>query len=184
MATVKRSNPKAFETLDAKLKELEGVQAKVGWFSSAKYEDGTPVAYVAAIQELGHGPIPPRPYMRPTAKQERGKWGATVANGAKQVLAGKTTVNDVMQKIGSVAEGDVLQAIVDITTPPLSAITIQLRAMKKRNPDLKITGKTVGEAAAIVNDPDYVAPTDVSTKPLNDTGTMIATLTHVVEKTE
>jgi hypothetical protein len=28
-------------------------EAKVGWFSSDKYEDGTPVAYVAAIQEFG-----------------------------------------------------------------------------------------------------------------------------------
>lgn len=28
-------------------------EAKIGWFPGARYEDGTPVAYVAAIQEFG-----------------------------------------------------------------------------------------------------------------------------------
>lgn len=181
MSKVVRSNPKAFEMLNSRLKALEGTQTKVGWFESSKYEDGTPVAYVAAIQELGYGAIPPRPYMRPTAVKERGKWGDVVAQGAKKVLAGKESVENVMETIGNVAEGDVLQAIVDITTPPLSAITIQLRAMKKRNPNLKITGKIVGEAAAITKKTGYVTPADVSIKPLNDTGHMMATLTHITE---
>lgn len=182
MAKVTRSNPKAFATLENKLKELEGVQTKVGWFKGSKYPDGTPVAMAAAANELGHGKTPPRPFMRPTAIKERGKWGEVVASGAKQVLKGETTIEKVMDTIGVVAEGDVLQAIVDITTPPLSPITIQLRAMKKRDPNLKITGKTVGEAAAIVHKPGYTQPTGVSTKPLNDTGHMLATLTHIVEK--
>lgn len=53
MATLTRSNPKAFETLVASLKGMDGVQAKAGWFESSVYEDGTPVAYIAAIQEMG-----------------------------------------------------------------------------------------------------------------------------------
>lgn len=184
MATVKRSNPKAFEQLDLKLKALEGTQAKTGWFETSKYENGTPVAYAAALNELGHGKTPPRPFMRPAAAEHKGEWAGTAAKGARAVLKGETDVRSVMEIIASQAEGDVLQAIVDVHSPPLSPITIELRAMKKRNPDLKITGATVGEAAQKVKEPNYKPPTGVSIKPLNDTGLMMATLTHVVEKTK
>lgn len=53
MAKVTRSNPKAFETLIARVNELDNKQSKAGWFESSVYPDGTPVAYVAAIQEYG-----------------------------------------------------------------------------------------------------------------------------------
>ena len=50
---LRRSNPDAFKTLIAHLKELDSRVAKAGWFSTAKYENGTPVAYIAAIQNQG-----------------------------------------------------------------------------------------------------------------------------------
>lgn len=53
MVEIKRKNPGAFETLRSRIKELDGKVAKAGWFESSKYEDGTPVAYVASIQEFG-----------------------------------------------------------------------------------------------------------------------------------
>lgn len=186
MPEIKRSNKKAFETINAKLKALEGVQSKVGWFKTAKYEDGTPVAYVAAIQELGSpaNSIPPRPFMRPTVDEKRKHWSEIAAQGARNALTGKTKVESVLEVLGEQAEGDILDAIVQITSPPLSPVTIELRAMKKRNPNLRITGKIVGEAAARVHEMGYKSPSGVSTKPLNDTGHMIATLTHITEKTK
>ena len=36
----------------------------VGFFESARYPDGTPVAQVAAINEFGAGAIPERPFFR------------------------------------------------------------------------------------------------------------------------
>lgn len=182
MAKVTRSNPKAFEQLDLNLKELEGAQAKVGWFETAKYPNGTPVAMAAAANELGHGKTPPRPFMRPTAAKERGAWASIAAAGAKLVLQGKSTIHDVMEMVGIAAEGNVLQAIMNVNSPPLSPITIELRAMKKRNPDLQVTGKTVGIAAAKVNEPGYRKPVGINEKPLEDTGLMVATLTHIVEE--
>ena len=53
MATIKQSNPKAFEVLAQGLGELDGVIGRAGWFETSKYEDGTPTAYIAAIQEFG-----------------------------------------------------------------------------------------------------------------------------------
>lgn len=172
---------KAFEKLDLKLKELAGIEGRVGWFESARYEDGTPVAYVMAIQELGSPPIPPRPFMRPTAIDKKDEWIKVAAQASKGALAGNMSAENVMELLTLKAESDVHDTIESITSPPLSPITIELRAMKMRDPNIKITGKTVGEAAAKVNKPGYQTP-NVSTKPLNDTGFAIATLTHVVEK--
>lgn len=179
---LKRSNNKAFETLANNLKELANSQSKVGWFQSATYPDGTKVAYVAAIQELGSAQqsIPPRPFMRPTAIAKKNEWSETAADGAKEVVTGNASAADVMEALGLKAGGDVLQAIVALDSPALSPVTIELRAMKKRNPNLVITGATVGEAAAKIKKPGYVTP-NVSVKPLNDSGLLIATLTSITE---
>ena len=46
---------------------------KVGFFSTAKYQDGTPVAAVAAWNEFGTETIPERPFFRNAlAESERG----------------------------------------------------------------------------------------------------------------
>lgn len=54
-----------FARLKAVYDELNKKQLKIGFFEHSKYPDGTPIAYVAAIQELGYGPIPPRPFFAP-----------------------------------------------------------------------------------------------------------------------
>lgn len=102
---ITRSNPKALETLTLRLKELAGIQTAVGWFESAKYEDGTPVALAASVNEFGHGPIPPRPFFRPTITAEKTAWANDAAAGAKAILNGKTTAFNVMDAIGKRAGG-------------------------------------------------------------------------------
>ena len=51
MATFKRQGL-GIKILEEALK-ISGMKTSVGWFPGAKYQDGTPVAYVAAIQEYG-----------------------------------------------------------------------------------------------------------------------------------
>lgn len=53
MAKVTRSNPRAFDVLTARLKELDGQVTKVGWFPGSVYENGAPIAGVAYVQEHG-----------------------------------------------------------------------------------------------------------------------------------
>src|SRR3954468_10164154 len=108
---VKRGNPKGFETLAARLKELSGVETKVGWFSSAKYEDGTPVALAAASNEFGHGPVPPRPFFRTTVAEQKNAWAGYAAQGARAVLKGTHTAHDVMDGLGERAQEDVKETI-------------------------------------------------------------------------
>lgn len=185
MPEFKRSNPKGLSLLGATLDAISDVTGKVGWFESARYENGVSVAYVASIQELGattgHGVIPPRPFMRTTASEQKEQWAQIAAQVSREIIQGKRAPQDAMQALTLKAEGDVGKKIAEITEPPLSPVTLEIRAMKKHNPDLQITAATVGEAARRVKEPGYQTP-DVSTKPLNFTGHMIATLTSTVEK--
>ena len=180
MADVKQSHPRAFEELELRLKQLEGFQTKAGWFDAAKYDDGTPVAYIAAIQEKGHGPIPPRPFMRPAMIDNEQKWKDTAGFAAKRVLDGSYSGKDAMDLLGAMAEGDIKKAISDVLAPPLSLITLMARKYRKLGKN--VTGKTIGEIAGRIKKGD-VDVSGVSTKPLVDTGKMIATVTHLTEST-
>lgn len=138
------------------LKDLESKQIQVGFFETAKYPDGTPIAYVAAIQEFGYGPIPPRPFMRPAELQNQNKWQAGIAMGVKAALNGAITINHALEQVGMVAAGDVRKAIKAVTAPPLAASTIRARQSRKK-----------GKKAA-------------STKPLVDTAQMLQAVTSAV----
>ena len=63
-------------TLDRVPEEFNGLVAQVGLPSGINYEDGTPVAQVAAIQEFGAPAqkIPARPFIRPTVKEQKEQW--------------------------------------------------------------------------------------------------------------
>lgn len=175
-----KPNP-AFKAAMADLKKP--LQARVGWLEGNSYEDGTPVAYVAAIQEFGspQNSIPSRSFMRSTIAEKQGEWKEAIRGYAKKVVNGKATVAQAMEGLAQLSEGDIRRKISRVTDPPLSPVTIQLRAWKKKG--MKISGKTVGWAAYLVkmglNDQG-----GASTKPLNDTGYMLATLTSVVEPKE
>src|SRR4051812_36475880 len=106
MAEVRRSNPDSFKQLAVNLAQLGNNEAKVGWFESAKYADGTPVAYIASIHEFGYAPknIPPRLGMRFTAAAQTPQWRAESEALSKRVLAGKMTGFDAMEAIALSAE--------------------------------------------------------------------------------
>lgn len=138
--------------------ELGKKRLRVGWFDTSKYEDGTPVAYVATIQEFGYpqGGIPARPFMRPTVAEKTNEWKSTLAAGSRQIMAGRLTVEQMLGQFGMMAAGNIAQTISKIYTPPLAPATIAARAAKRKSPG-------------------------VSTKPLVDTGLMIQSVSHKVE---
>ena len=79
--TVKRTGGKKLQRLlrEAGKGGVSGV--KVGFFSTAKYEDGTPVAAVAAWNEFGTKTIPERPFFR-RALAEVGRTGSPISSAA------------------------------------------------------------------------------------------------------
>ena len=143
------------KVLATAIRDIQSKTLRVGWFETARYQDGTPVAYVAAIQEFGHGAIPPRPFMRPTIEAQRQAWRDTLRKGAKQVLAERLTFEQMLTAFGLSAAGQVAESIKAVTAPPLSPRTLAARQAKKKTPG-------------------------VSTKPLIDTALMFQSVTAQV----
>ena len=158
-------------------------EAKVGWFPSAQYKDGTPVAYVAAIQEQGAPTvgIPPRPFIRPTIADRKGDWVGVMTQGMRAVVKGKATADDVLEGVGLQASADIGKTLASSQFQALSPITLMLRKMRDDDANLVVTGKVVGEAARRVAAGEEGSS---RTQPLHDTGYMISTLTHIVGDAE
>lgn len=144
--------------IEQALKDLESKALKVGWFETAQYEDGTPVAYVATIQEFGYpaGGIEARPFVRPTVREKENEWQQMLAKGAKQVVEGNLTVAQMLDAFGASAVGDIQEAITAVTEPALKDSTIRARKSRRRS-------------------------AGVSTKPLIDTGLMLQSVSRKVE---
>jgi hypothetical protein len=115
----------------AALATLGEWQARVGWFSSAKYKDGTPVAYIAAIQEFGYGPknIPPRLGLRTMMKEKHGEFQEIANQLIKAVVAGMPA-KEALESIGGKAEGEVRASIKRPSIETLKESTLRNRASR------------------------------------------------------
>ena len=164
--------------LKKRMKSLEEYSAQAGWFESARYDDGVPVAQVAIYNEYGTSRIPPRPFMRPTAESQKGEWSRTTGKVVSQVLRGKMSAEQGMTLVAQKAAGDIRQTITQVFEPELSPVTVLLRQWRKEGK--YITGKTVGDAARAVAEGQRGE--GVTTKPLIDTGHMLATCTGIAVK--
>lgn len=115
----------------ATLQGLDGLEGKVGWFESAHYPEGTPVAYVATIHEFGTSRIPARPFMRPAVADHGQEWMDTLAQGARAAIQGSMDPANVLEVVALQAAGDVAQKIQAVTAPPLSPVTIARKGSSK-----------------------------------------------------
>jgi hypothetical protein len=126
------------------LRELDAQSLKVGWFKTAKYPDGTFVAYIASIMEFGYAPknIPPRLGMRQLCVTKEKEWAAIAERAAKAVFAGATS-SDMMEVIGGKVAGDLQKRISDVQDPPLAESTLKNRASRLgiKLADLSSTGR-------------------------------------------
>lgn len=162
MEIIRETTPEG-KNLRKALLSLEGVVGKVGWFENSKYPDkeSTSVALIAAQNEFGNPNkhIPARPFMRPTITEKQKEWAKIAQDGSKAVIEGRRTSYQVMDAIGLKASADIKKKISSIWEPALSPYTIAARLKSRAN-------KThIGNL----------------TKPLIDTGIMLATLTNSVE---
>ena len=145
------------ERLERLIKELETKVVKVGYFEHSTYTDGTPIAYVAAIHELGYvkGGIPARPTLHPAMEAGAPNYKNGVARAFRNAMAGADLVTG-LNAIGEVAAGDVKEAIIALTSPALKQSTVDARRRRHH----------AGKA---------------SDKPLVDSGEMLQAVTHSVD---
>ncbi len=140
---VRRPGDVGFSELKIRIAELDKLKAFVGWLESAKYKDNVPVAGVAAVHEFGspRRNIPPRPFFRQAIEANQAEWMELLKNGAKSILEGKATAEQVMELLGLKASADVKNSIVRLDSPPLSAETVK----RKGHADLlRDTGLMIG----------------------------------------
>ncbi|WVW37743.1 virion morphogenesis protein [Aeromonas phage Gekk3-15] len=90
--------------LSKALKSMHGRSVEAGWFESAKYSDGTPVAAVAAWNELGtpdaNYPIPPRPFMRKALMDANATIDQRLQRDVTRMLEGDFTPDQVLARVG------------------------------------------------------------------------------------
>jgi len=136
--------------------DIDKMTAQVGWLDGARYDDknATPVSYVATILEYGYakGGIRPYAFVRKTVSLRQAAWGQLAESGARAMLAGNASPEDVLEGLGLQAEGDIRKTIAQIKSPPLHPSTIKNRQRKLAN------GKKIGnltkplvESALMIN---------------------------------
>jgi len=103
---------------------------EVGFFSTGRYPDGTPVAAVAAWNEFGTRTasgeihIPERPFFRQVMNDEAVRQG--VVNILRAGMDPERGVVDpqLAGRVGAYLQGQVQQRIVDLDQPPNSPLTV------------------------------------------------------------
>lgn len=170
MSSFRREDGPGKKQLELLVKGIQGKVAKVGWLHREQYIKGIPVAYVAAIQEYGcpEKNIPARPYFRTTILEHEKEWKSLMRKGALAIMQGSETDYSVMEKIGLKVAGDVRKTISNIWSPALAKSTVLAR-LRRNSATSRIKGRVSEEQLGNL------------TKPLVDSGFMLATLTNVVE---
>lgn len=144
-----------WDDLNERIKAMQNRVVKVGWFESAMYDDNTPVAQVAAIQEFGApgANIPPRPFFHPCIASHSDEWANKLASGTKAVLDGKISGDEVLTVVGQLAAGQLQQTISEVREPPLAPATLAQRAREGRTDQpLHRTGHMIATVSSQVGD--------------------------------
>ena len=96
---------------------------KVGFFSTARYEDGTPVAAVAAWNEFGTETIPERPFFRNALAEAERSVGRILQAG----LDTKKMVVDeqLAGRVGAHVQGKIRDSITALKEPPNAPETVR-----------------------------------------------------------
>lgn len=150
------------DKLNKKLREIAGIKAnlKVGFFQNSRYPDGTPVAYVAYLNEMGiHNPR--RPFMKRTLRRNLKKWIKGIRSSVKYGGLSRNSVLNAYRKAGIVAVGDVKETIRSWKPGGNSPQTVRMKARRGRS----------GRNTTAIN-PEQV---------LIDTGQMISSIAYEVE---
>jgi len=169
--------------LQAKLAELsqqvsKKAELRVGFLEGATYEDGKPVAMIAAIQEFGapKAGIPPRPYFRSMIAEKSGEWGDKVG---KVLVASEYDVDRALALMGDGIAGQLRTSIIKTNSPPLSDVTLLLRERFGNRRD-EITGADVAEARRDVAAGVKPSVTGTQAKPLVWTGHLLNSVDYEV----
>ena len=185
MRTVRKTSPLAVK-LQAFVKDMADYKVQVGWFPTAKYPNGTPVAYIASIQVFGAPSrgIPARDFIRPTIAAKQGEWSQQLRYYASLIVKGQMDTRTALEGVAIVARGDIDKALATLRDPPLSKLTVYIRKFVKDGGVVDSYTK-VAELREQMQKEEKEGTLDlsgVSDDPLEFSGLMRATLSYTVTK--
>jgi len=137
---------KAADALRKQLKSMDRASVEVGFFETARYPDGMPVAQVASWNEYGTSgqyPTPARPFMRQTITQEKQNLSNGFAKGMNAVSVGKRTPKEVMQTLGNDLAGKMQSTILDGAFTPNTDSTAKAKGFNSPLRDSGLMSKSV-----------------------------------------
>lgn len=158
------------DALRVAVKGLDGQEGRVGWFPSAVYEGGQPVAGVAAVHEFGSPSrgIRPRLGMRALAREKQEDWKQTILRIAAAVTRGEMAPGSMTEALSMAAAGHLRAAISKVTSPALKPATIAARKRKLARKSSKWRKGGAGVAGIA--------------KPLVDSAILLNTVSYEVTK--
>ncbi len=121
-----------FEKALAHISEMlgKGAVARVGFLENATYPNGTPVAMIALIQDMGApgAGIPPRPFFRNMIAAKQGEWPSAIAG---LLRANDYDTKKALDIAGAAIAGQLKQSIIDTNSPPLAPSTVKRKGFAK-----------------------------------------------------
>ena len=112
------------------LKKMTDMEIQVGFQGDQKYEDGTSIAQVAAVNEFGASDIPERPFMRQSFENHEGELQAA-CDVAQRLVSSGGSAEQALQQIGVVAKGLVQDEIVNGGFAPNAESTIKKKGSEQ-----------------------------------------------------
>lgn len=103
------------------------LKLEVGFFETAKYENGEYVATIAKIQEYGTLNIPKRPFFRNAIAKNQKKWLSILKNQ----LIKNHNLELSYNQVGEIARGDIVLSINALNTPANAKSTIEAKKSSK-----------------------------------------------------
>ena len=123
---------------------------KAGIFSNATTTDGKSIAEYAIYNEFGTANIPPRPFMRTTAKDKGQKWGKVIAAAVQGKTKERAAWKRAVVLCGESMKADIQNTIQNGSFAPNAPATVEAKTRKgKIEPDHPLID--TGQMLAAVN---------------------------------
>lgn len=137
-------NTKGWQELKKKMRDLDGIEARTGWFTGQNYgpeNQNLPIAMVAMWNEEGHinggmfagTSTPSRPFIRSffMSLRKSSSFNSFVANELKLYLEGTMTSGGLALKLGKFVQEGLRETIIKWEVPPNAPSTIALKGFDK-----------------------------------------------------
>lgn len=117
---------KALGEIAAKLDK--GGTLRVGFLEGSTAPNGDSLPLRAALNEFGHGNVPPRPFFRRMIQAKSGEWPEAIAH---QLKATNYDVDLTLRRTGVAIKGQLQRSILDLWSPALSPVTVAKKGFAK-----------------------------------------------------